>query len=285
MIEQHLIILKTLDHKNIALWKVFKVVNDQNEKHVYLTHGTFSDKKICLGIAKYLASLGYICWIMEWRNHGESQKIDSSFNFETIAKYDIKAVFSYLLKDLKIKTLDCITHSGGGICLTMFLINNTSYISRINKIVMFSCQAFGAAHSKKSYIKIILSKYITYIIGFIPGKILRLGPHNENYYTMKQWFNWNLSKSFLGENKFNYLEKMDLISIPILSICSEGDKFISPKKGCEFFLNAFNNSKNKLVYCSINNGFSEDYNHSRVMMSTNAAREIWSLVLKWIAST
>ncbi len=92
---------------------------------------------------------------MEWRNHGESDKTNKKFNLETIALLDIKSVFIYLLEDLKIKKIDCITHSGGGICLTMCLLQNERFLSNINSISILSCQSFGACHHKKLTVKML----------------------------------------------------------------------------------------------------------------------------------
>jgi predicted alpha/beta hydrolase len=154
MYQEELIKIQTKDLENIALWKVFDDEN-VNGNNIFLTHGTFSNRKICFGIAAYFASKGYTCWIMEWRNHGESSKTKQKFNLETVALFDIKAVFEYLFEELKIDRIDCITHSGGGICLTMYLIKNVTFISKINSISMFGCQAFGACNNYSSTLKIL----------------------------------------------------------------------------------------------------------------------------------
>jgi predicted alpha/beta hydrolase len=281
MYKEELIKITTVDLEKIALWKIY---NDENinSLNIFLTHGTFSNRKVCIGIAKYFASIGYTCWIMEWRNHGESSKTTKKFNFETIALFDIKSVFEYLFDELKISALDCITHSGGGICLTMCLIKNEKFISKITSISMFGCQSFGACHNLKNTLKILLSKYISLILGYIPSKRIGLGPHNETYYTMKQWYNWNLKRNFKGDYNFNYLCNMKTIKIPILSICGEGDKFISPKEGVLDFINAFKNKKNNFINCSVSKGFTENYNHSRIIYSKNASTEIWPIVRNWI---
>jgi len=72
-------------------------------------------------ISEFLVDNGYTCWILEWRNHGESSKVDGPYNFEIIGKEDISAAFEYLFNSEKIENLDCITHSGGGISLTISL--------------------------------------------------------------------------------------------------------------------------------------------------------------------
>jgi predicted alpha/beta hydrolase len=279
-LKEHLYYIQTEDNESIALWKL----NSEKvlDKHVFLTHGTFSNKKICDGIAKYLTEKGFTCWIMEWRNHGKSSKTKRKFNFETIAKYDLTSTFEFLFGTLNLKSIDCLTHSGGGIILTIFLINNPKYNSKINSITLFGVQAFGAGDKLSSRIKIVLSKYLTALIGKVPSKTAGSTEHSESYYTMKQWFNWNLNQNFIGENGFNYLGKMSEIKVPILSICAKGDDFIAPKIGCEKFLNAFENDTNKLLYISKENGNLENYNHSRILKSKNSKEEIYPKVEQWI---
>jgi predicted alpha/beta hydrolase len=248
-----------------------------------LTHGTFSNRKICDGIASHLTEKGFTCWIMEWRNHGKSSKTKQDFNFETIAKYDLKSTLDYLFENEGLKNIACITHSGGGIVLTMFLINNPSYITKITSMVFFGAQAFGAGEKLSSQIKIWIGKYLTALLGKVPSKSARSTEHGESYYMMKQWFDWNLNKNFIGDNGFDYLKKMNSIKVPILSICAKGDDFIAPKVGCEKFLNAFENKENKLLFYSKENGSLENYTHSRIIKSQNSKKEIWPIVANWIS--
>ncbi len=281
MIDQDKFYLDTIDNVKIALWKISD--NEVEKKSdIFLTHGTFSDKSVCLRISKYLASLGYVCWIMEWRNHGESSESKLSYNFETIAKYDIDTAFEYLFKTMQVSELHCITHSGGGICLSMFLIKNQQYIQKIKTITFFSCQAFGASCSWVNHVKLLLSKYINFVIRRLPGKLLKLGPHDEPYFTMKQWFDWNIHRNFKGEDGFDYLLKMKLITTPVLSICSAADTFIAPVQGCLEFFNAFENKQSRFSFYSKVNGNLEDYGHGRIMNSRNSSKEVWPEVVSWI---
>ena len=279
-INKSLLKLTTKDNLKIALWKISS--DKKNNQHVFLTHGTFSNKKIMIGIANYLANLGYTCWILEWRNHGSSAVAIEKFNLETIGFIDIKTALDFLINKYNANNIHCITHSGGGIALTMFLSTNNSYTKHINSIVFFNCQAFGAVNSKFDYVRIFIAKYFSYFLGYIPGVKLGLGIQNEKYYLMKSWYNWNLNKTFKGIDGFDYMQKMKTIKVPILSICGENDTFIAPKQGCEKYLNKFENPKNKLIVCSIKNGFNEDYNHSRTLLSKNASKEVWQIAQNWI---
>lgn len=270
--------LKTADNIQLKLWCLS---HSDNKNHVFLTHGTFSNKSICLGIAKYLFENGFNCYILEWRNHGESEKISKDFNFETIALFDIKVGFEYLTKQLNIDKFHAITHSGGGICLTMFLINYPDYQKNIKSMTLFSCQAFSLNNSLKNQLKLILSKRLTQLLGYIPGKKLKLGPENESFYTMMQWFDWNINKNFHGY-QLDYYPLMPTIKIPIFSISGENDLFISPAFACQSFLEAFENPLN--IYKCYGKSFNnlENYNHARIIKSKNASKEIYPEVLNWL---
>ena len=324
MMTENLTLVTTKDNVQIAVWEIFDSEKTyrfsdgptNKGQNIFLTHGTFSDKKTCLRIAEYLAGLGHHCYIMEWRGHGASSVPKDKFNFETVATYDFAATFDYLLNELKLSNFHCVTHSGGGACLTMFLIQNPHYIDEINSVSMFACQVYGAIVSPKNYFKIIAAKLFTRIFGYIPAKKLNMGPINESHHTMSQWYEWNLRKNFHssfikqkdintgvkrndftnptnqksvtnlsninGDESFDYRQHMPKITTPIYAISAKGDKFISPTQGCQLLFNDFDNSKNVFREYSLSNGDLEDYSHSRILNSRPATKEIWPTVAAWI---
>ncbi|MBB3107868.1 putative alpha/beta hydrolase [Psychrobacter luti] len=329
MMTENLTLVTTKDNVQIAVWEIFDSkkthqlsnVNANNDtvnigtankgQNIFLTHGTFSDKKTCLRIAEYLAGLGHHCYIMEWRGHGASAVPKEKFNFETVATYDFAATFDYLLNQLKLTNLHCVTHSGGGACLTMFLIQNPHYIDKISSVSMFACQVYGAIVSPKNYFKIVVAKIFTRIFGYIPAQKLNMGPINESHHTMSQWYEWNLHKNFhssfikqedidatgVKESALNnythqknmthgdcldYRQHMPTITTPIYAISAKGDKFISPTQGCQLLFNNFDNSANVFREYSFSNGDLDDYGHSRILNSRPAAKEIWPTVAAWI---
>jgi len=303
MISEDLTLITTRDGEKIAVWEVAdETVNKPSQKaikrqNIFLTHGTFSDKKVCLGIASYLAGLGHTCYIMEWRGHGSSSIPESRFNFESVATHDYEAAFRYLFDDLKLDNLHCVTHSGGGVGLAMFLVQNPSYITKINSISTFACQAYGAVLNPISYAKILAAKIFTKLLGYIPAKKLGLGPFNESYYTMTQWYDWNLQKNFKSSfiknkdidkqlkpanERFDYRQGMANITTPIYAISGRGDLFISPAQGCKLFFDEFSHADNVFCEYAKSSGHLEDYDHTRVLMSRNAAKEIWPTVAAWI---
>lgn len=335
MMTETLKLVSTNDGEQIAIWQIINTATDNvvpdddslavknltdehsaiQPQNVLLTHGTFSDKQTCLRIAQYLAQLGHHCYIMEWRGHGASSIPKDKFNFETVATYDFEATFRYLFDDLKLDNLHCVTHSGGGACLTMFLIQNPQYIDHINSISMFACQVYGAIVNAKNHIKILAVKLLNRMLGYLPANRLKLGPINESYHTMNQWYDWNLNKNFKSSfieqsnftkttidknitsnvasknnashtvsnnSHFDYRQHMPTITTPIYAISARGDHFISPTSGCQSFFDEFANPKNVFREYSTTNKDLDDYSHSRIMISRNAATEVWPTVAAWI---
>lgn len=218
---------------------------------------------------------------MEWRNHGHSPTIKGVYNFETIGKEDIQCAFKYLFEKEKISVIDCVTHSGGGISVTINLIEYPENIQRIKRMVFFGCQAFGGGNSIGNRIKLRGGKWISSLLGYIPAtKIGR--PHNENYTFMKQWLDWNISTQFLNGTGKDFKLEMPKIRIPILSISGKGDKFVAPSSGCREFLDCFKNPDNQFLHCGKATGFAEDYDHSRLIYSRSAEKEIYPRVLEWL---
>ena len=128
-------------------------------------------------------------------------KTDIPFNFETVALYEYKTAFHYIYHNFNIASLHCVTHSGGGLCLTMFLINYPEYLKNIQSITFIACQAFGAVNNSFDFIKLFSAKLIVKGLGQIPANKFKLGRVNESYYTMRPWFNWNLKQNFISEFK------------------------------------------------------------------------------------
>ena len=161
---EQLIPITTADRAVASLHKI-STTDDRRDKNIFLTHGTYSDKRSLLGIAQYLAKAGYTCWILEWREHGASPATDTIYNYEWIALYELKAVFEYLFKVEKITHLDTVQHSAGGLLQTMFLIKNPEYISKIGRSVFFGSQSFGAGYNVWRRFILLLFKGFTKLSG------------------------------------------------------------------------------------------------------------------------
>lgn len=55
-----------------------------------------------------------------------------------------------------------------------------------------------------------------------------------------------------------------------------------PAKGCYKYLQAFENENNIFREFGYSNSNLENYSHSRIVLSQNAAKEVWPTILQWI---
>lgn len=280
MTNEVLIRLLSQDQVSLALWKISSPASQP--RHLFMTHGTFSDRRICLGLARHLAERGFTCWILEWRGHGDSQRDPPPFNFETVALFDVAAALRYLLEEEGIARLHCVTHSGGGLALAMCLLRHPHFNQTIGKIALFACQAGYAAQTPWRRLRLIGMREACRLAGRLPGKRLGIGVQDESWHMMRQWFDWNIHRRFNGADGFDYLRRLPQISAPILAVFAENDSLIAPPSACRQFLAAFKGQENQALFCSVAAGFSAGYNHARVMHSSSASKEVWPLLLDWL---
>ena len=85
-----------------------------------------------------------------------------------------------------------------------------------------------------------------------------------------------VSKSYPG-----YWKDLEKVSAPVLSVAAGNDKN-DPPEGCRTLLNAFGSRDKRFVILSRKEGFSRDYDHIGMIVSKEAAREVWPLLTTWM---
>jgi pimeloyl-ACP methyl ester carboxylesterase len=281
-LERHLL---TEDGVRLSLWRLRDEAKHPpaGTRDIFLTHGTFSDRRICLGIAKHFANLGYTCWTLEWRGHGGSAAGPVAYDFETVALHDVTAALEHLVREEGIQRLHCVTHSGGGIVLTMCLSRNPQLVPIVDRVALFACQALHAASSRPRQWLLRSMRLASRLWGSVPGRRLGLGAQDESFFMMKPWYDWNISQRFSGRDGFDYRAAMGRLTLPVLSLAGAADRLIAPPASCEQYLEGFGGSRKLAVVCGRSTGFSTDYAHASVILSRSAMNEVWPIAAKWLA--
>ncbi len=251
---------------------------------IILTHGTFSNHRSCRGLAEHLAKQGFDCWILDMQGHGVSDKPKMEPDFETMALQDTAAVLAFIHNLYPNKKPSWIGHSGGGLSILMYLARHPEANEKIANIVCLASQATDAGLSNINRLKIHIASLFTFILGFAPGKLAKLGPENEFAAVMQQWFGWSLSGQWRGSDDFDYLTALESISIPSLNLAAAGDHFIAPASGCLKLHQAISSKDKTFLLCGRGEGFYENYTHARIISSRNASREIWTFISNWMKS-
>jgi oxygen-independent coproporphyrinogen-3 oxidase len=100
---------------------------------------------------------------------------------------------------------------------------------------------------------------------------------------MRQWCRWNLDGAFLGTDGFDYLSALTEVNVPTLALSATGDVFVAPPQGCMALLAAFGSDEKEHRECGKATGFSEDFDHGRIVNSSSARAEVWPMLAHWLS--
>ncbi|HOB66199.1 alpha/beta fold hydrolase [Ottowia sp.] len=252
-------------------------------RHLLLTHGTFSDRRVCMTMARAWAEQGHVAWILEWRGHGRSDRVAEPYDMETVAERDVPAALHELQRLAPLAPLCVATHSGGGLALTMALLRQPGLASRLHKVALFACQACDAAGTPWRVARLAAAAAITRVYGRIPARPLRLGVQDESHAMMGPWFRWNLTRSFRGRDGFDYGARQRDIVVPVMAIAAQADHFIAPAGACHRFWSRFGApAQGQFLVCGPSTGYAQAYGHATIMHSPQAAQEVLPGVIAWL---
>ncbi len=250
---------------------------------VVLTHGTFSNANTCFGLAGYLASIGFRCWVLDWRGHGESGAAPRQTTFDSVARLDVPAALHAVLERAGPGPVFWIGHSGGGLIGAMWAARNADLAhSRLRGFIMLGVQASLAGARLRNRLMIQFIDLLMSVTRSAPGHYFGMGPEPENPHLMHQWCRWNIEGRFSGEDEFDYTAALRNLRIPVLALSGAGDTFIAPSEGCRQLAYAFSGPDITFHLCGIATGFSENYKHDRLILSKPASREIWPMLADWM---
>lgn len=249
---------------------------------VILAHGAFSNNRSLRGLAQHLSDSGFDSWVLDFQGHGHSAQPEKPPSFESMCLEDCEAVLSFLSQRYPTEKISWVGHSGGGLAILMYLARNPELIDQFNTIVTLASQSTHAATTALKRSSIRLCQLTTALLGFAPGKRLKLGPENEFGPVMMQWYQWSLSGEWRGADGFSYTDALANIQLPCLMFSGSGDRFIAPKAGCRFLFDKLVSTNKQFIECGIESGFLENYNHARIISSRNASEDIWPKISAWL---
>jgi predicted alpha/beta hydrolase len=275
-----------MDGTALGWWRVVDARALRREpQHLLLTHGTFSDRRICMPLARAWAQQGHVAWVLEWRGHGSSARPVQPFDMETVAMLDMVAALQALSQWVVPHKLCAATHSGGGLVLTMSLLRQPQYQALLSRMALFACQACDAADGWWRRARLQVLSSLTRVYGRIPGRPLRLGVHDESHAMMAPWFRWNLQREFIGSDGFDYGRHQQSLGIPVMAISGTADRLIAPPLACQRHWQRYGaqpDPDSVWLRCGRSDGFSRDHSHASVMHSAAAQAEILPRVSAWL---
>ncbi len=252
-----------------------------------LAHGTFSNHRTCGGLARYLASRGFDCWLLDYEGHGDSDSVEPAADFESLFLSGTYSALQFV-HDTTGQKVHWIGHSGGGLAALMAIARQPRSLEYLQSLVMLASQASDAGQLPSHRLILRAFTLLTRALGHVPARRLKLGPDNEAAAVMLQWYAWNLTGHWTGADGLDYLDALKQCKgfeqLPLLCMAGSGDWFIAPPIACRNLYSQLPGENKTWLECGLQQGYSENYSHARLVSSRSSAREIWPRIGTWLST-
>lgn len=257
---------------------------------IVLVHGSFTNRGFWLspagiGLARYLVENGYDVWIPEMRGHGLSPRNDDykRNNVERYVTSDLPAINDFIIEKTQLKAIWC-GHSLGGVTISTALASGHLPEVSVAGVVLLGTQVVRRRALLQFPLIPQLGKlWFTVKQHEMDGRKLGIGPENEPAGIAKEYLSWLglLGQWRLKSNKTLLKNKWKGLNLPVLAMVGKNDKS-DPAKYCKRFFDLCGSDKKEFKLLSTENGFSKDYGHVDMVVSKDAASEVWPEIHDWL---
>ncbi len=281
------VLVRAEDGVELALWRAVPP-GPPRRTAVVLVHGTFSNRNFFFGrgdrgLAHALAARGWDAWVPELRGHGRSGALGPKheWRFEDWIRCDAPALVRGVLEHSGAERLVWIGHSAGGVIGAAFAGLGDPLAAKIAGLVAAGTPApLGLSAPQRPLAA--LGWAIARIVGRFPARALRIGPEDEHAGIFGQWMSWNLEGRWLGTDGTDYFDGLSRVRVPVLALAGGGDRLVAPAAACRHLLDACGGDDRSFVLCGKAQGFRENYNHNRLLVSRGAQADVWPLIGDWM---
>lgn len=262
----------------------------KGKQPVVLVHGSFTNRNFWLsaqgiGFARYLVESGFDVWMMEMRGHGLSPRnMDyKNNNLERYALYDVPAVNDFIIEKTGIKPI-WLGHSLGGVLISTAIACGSLTEDRISAIALLGSQVVRRRWFLQIPFAASLAKLWFKFQTELDGRKLRIGPENEPAGIAREYLNWvGLFGSWsLSSDKAPLRPKWSALSTPMLTVVGKNDQS-DPAKYCRIFYDQYGAENKSFKLLAADEGFSRDFGHVDMVVSKEAAEEVWPKLTAWLA--
>mgnify|MGYP000092771467 FL=1 len=261
-----------------------------NKQPIVLVHGSFTNRGFWLssqgiGFARYLVEAGFDVWLMEMRGHGLSPR-NQHYKENSLEKYassDIPAVNEFVIEKTGLKPV-WLGHSMGGVLISTAIAAGTLPEAQVAAIALLGAQVVR----RRWFLQIPFVSSIGQLwFSFKPemdGRKLKVGPENEPAGIAKEYLRWLglLGRWQFRKSKSSLLTGWKALNTPLLAMVGKEDKS-DPAKYCKRFYELYGSDNKQFKLLSKDEGYSRDFGHVDMVVSKDAAKEIWPVLAAWLA--
>lgn len=254
---------------------------------VVLLHGSFSNSGFWLsssgkGFASELVDAGFDPWLLEMRGHGDAPVNQQYKNncVEVYGQYDLPAAQSFIQEQTN-QNAYWIGHSLGGVTIATSLASGALDKNLIRGVVFFGTQVSRYPILLRMPFIRLAARLLLLRKKMIDGR--KIGPEQEPVGIAREFVRWaGLFHGWKPKKGKSYWHDWRALSLPILGFGAKKDRG-DPAKSCKKLVEATQGDKSFLLL-SKKEGFLKDYGHVDMIISKEAAQEVWPKAISWLKS-
>ena len=264
--------------------------SSKGRQPIVLVHGSFTNRGFWLssqgiGLARYLVESGFDVWLMEMRGHGLSPRNQAykDNSLEHYALSDVPAINKFVIEKTGLKPV-WMGHSMGGVLISTAIAAGTLPEIEVAAIALLGTQIVRRRWYLQVPFVTSLGKLWFTFKPEMDGRKLKIGPENEPSGIAKEYLRWLglLGRWRLKHNKTPLLAKWQGVTIPVLAMVGKNDQS-DPAKDCQRFYELCGSDDKVFKLLAKDEGFSRDFGHIDMIVSKDAAKEVWPELSGWLA--
>ncbi len=269
----------------VALTRIGGQQQQDRGTPVILLHGSFSNRGFWLsnsgiGLAAALLEAGYDPWLLEMRGHGDSP-VNREYKkncIEDYAQFDLPSVQAFVHEQTG-KSAFWIGHSMGGVTLATSLAAQHLDIAKVAGVVLFGSQVSRYPWLLRLPFFRLAARLLLLKKTVIKGG--NIGPEQEPVGVAREFARWaGLFHGWKPKKGKSYWHGWRQVSVPILGFGAKKDRG-DPAKCCRKLVDA-TAGEHAFYLLSKKEGFAKDYGHVDMVVSKEAATDIWPKVITWL---
>lgn len=263
--------------------------SSKGKQPIVLVHGSFTNRGFWLssqgiGLARHLVEAGFDIWLMEMRGHGLSPRNQAYKNnsLEQYALSDVPAINEFVIEKTGLKPV-WLGHSMGGVLISTAVAAGTLPESHLAAIALLGTQVVR----RRWYLQIpFMASFGKFWFSFnseMDGRKLKIGPENEPAGIAREYLRWLglFGQWRLKSNRTPLLAKWKGLDLPLLAMVGKNDQS-DPAKYCYSFYELCGSDRKVFKLLAKDKGYSRDFGHVDMVVSKEAAKEVWPVLTNWL---
>lgn len=231
-----------------------------------------------IGLAAYMAELGYDIWLIERRGLGETRGMPNSRSgLNECAVIDLPAAQQFIWQKNP-QPAFWMGHSFGGVVIAAAIAEQHIHQSKVAGLITFGSQLTVGKLGLNPPVS-WLTPIICKLVGQFPARAFKMGPENEPTEAILDAASWVSSAKQRGD--FRYWKNFSSIQVPVLSISSDADK-VDPWQGCKVLFDKMGSENKRWWLLGKRQQNEFDYDHPGMVISKSAQKEVWPEVVAWL---